>query len=442
MKKAFSILVFLLCIFPVRAQEGFKFGAKEEKITIPFKLINNLIFIPIKVNGVELNFLLDSGVEETILFSLEDKKEISFSNVEKIALVGLGGQDAIEGLKATDNLLEIKGLKSQKHLLYIVLDQEFNLSSHVGIPVNGIIGYHFFKNNLVEINYEKKRITIRKNNAAHRQKIEKTFVKNTITIEKNKPYIVNEVMVGSNVLQAKLLIDLGNSDALWLFEKQSEQIVVPTKNFKDYLGKGFSGDVLGKRARVGQLKMSRFEFRSPIAAFPDSISLRSVRMVPGRVGSVGGEILRRFTVVLDYSNGLLYLKKNKSFNSPFTYNRSGIEIKQEGMQWVQETIYFQTVPVIVSEDLDKRKDEKTNFRYKFNLKPVYSIAHVRENSPGFLSGLQQGDIITAINGNAANKYSLQQLNTFLKSEEELYINIDVERNGKALKFRFQLKDVL
>jgi hypothetical protein len=33
--------------------------------------------------------------------------------------------------------------------------------SHIGIPVNGIIGYPFFKNNLLEINYDK-RLVFRK----------------------------------------------------------------------------------------------------------------------------------------------------------------------------------------------------------------------------------------------------------------------------------------
>jgi hypothetical protein len=41
------------------------------------------------------------------------------------------------------------------NLLYIIVDQNFNISSHVGIPVNGIIG-SVFNNNLFEINYEKK----------------------------------------------------------------------------------------------------------------------------------------------------------------------------------------------------------------------------------------------------------------------------------------------
>jgi hypothetical protein len=41
-----------------------------------FQLINNLVFIPINVNGVELTFL-DSGVKETILFSLEEKMKLA-----------------------------------------------------------------------------------------------------------------------------------------------------------------------------------------------------------------------------------------------------------------------------------------------------------------------------------------------------------------------------
>jgi predicted aspartyl protease len=41
---------------PVKAKSSFLFNSST-----------NLIFIPINVNGVELNFLLDTGVEETIL---------------------------------------------------------------------------------------------------------------------------------------------------------------------------------------------------------------------------------------------------------------------------------------------------------------------------------------------------------------------------------------
>ncbi|WP_035670691.1 retropepsin-like aspartic protease [Flavobacterium sp. 83] len=440
MKKVIILFFLLFNTLTILAQDGFQFSKKVDKTTIPFKFINNLIFIPIKVNGVELNFLLDSGVEETILFSLEDKKEIEFSNVEKITLRGLGSEDAIEGLKSTNNILEAGGVKSNNHLLYIVLDQEFNLSSHVGIPVNGIIGYQFFRNNLVEIDYERRRVIVYRDIEKNRKKIERRFEKVAISIEKLKPYIINTISIDSVEFPAKLLIDIGNSDALWLFESRSKLIRVPVKNFDDYLGKGFSGDVEGKRARISKFALSKFEFHNPIVAFPDSSSIRNVKMVSGRVGSVGGEILRRFSVVLDYANGFLYLKKNKEYFSVFNYNKSGVEIQHHGLQWVQETVILHTVPSVTVDD--PIKSDKSDFKYKFNLKPVYEIANVRKNSPAANSGLQKGDIIVSINKNLGYKYSLQEINSLFKSEDEKWIVLEIERHGEILKFRFQLQNIL
>jgi hypothetical protein len=92
------------------------FDSKEvNKVKIPFQLINNLVFIPINVNGVELTFLLDSGVKETILFSLEEKMKLALKILKNFS--GLGSEDAIEGLKSAGNLLE-EGMESINHLLH------------------------------------------------------------------------------------------------------------------------------------------------------------------------------------------------------------------------------------------------------------------------------------------------------------------------------------
>jgi len=426
--------------FVLLAQQDFTIADYRTKVSIPFKLINNLVFIPIKVNGVELNFLLDSGVEETILFSMEDKKEVSFNNVEKIRLRGLGSEAEIEGLKSTNNTLETHGLKSQNHMVYIILDQSFNLSSHIGIPVNGIIGYQFFKNNLVEVNYQKKKVIIHTNNEKNQKRIEKKFKAVPITIERAKPYIVANVVVDSVNIPAKLLIDIGNSDAFWVFE--NDKIKLPKKNFPDFLGKGFSGDVEGHRAKIAKFSVDEFEFKNPIVAFPDSSSIKNVRMVPGRIGSVGGEILKRFTVILDYQDKVMFLKKNSKFSEPFTYNKSGITVQHNGLQWVQETVHLQTIQVSSSaiEVTSDKKDD--NFRYKFSLKPVYEIVNIRKNSTAEKCGLKPGDIIVTINHNTPYKYTLQQINALLKSEEDIWITLEVERDSLLLKFRFRLEDEL
>jgi hypothetical protein len=428
---------------PVFAQDSFVFDKGIEKVTVPAVLINNLVFIPIKVNGVELNFLLDTGVEETILFSLEDNPSVNFYNTEKITLRGLGSEEAIEGLKTTNNILELNGLISNHQLIYVILDQSFNLSSQIGIPVNGIIGYQFFKDNLVRVDYASKKVTIYKNDEEKRKKIEKKFSATPIKIEKFKPYLMGNVVMDKSGVDVKLLIDIGNSDSIWLFQNLSEQIKVPAKNFEDFLGKGFSGDIEGKRARISEFSFDKYVFKSPIVAFPDSSSIKSVRMVQNRVGSVGGEILKRFSVIFDYKNEKLYLKKNSYFNEPFTYNKSGIEIQHNGLQWVQETVKLETVPLSGVVTFDSSGKNITNdFKYKFQLKPIYEIANIRKKSPAANSGLHVGDIIISINKSPAYRYSLQKMNEMFKSDEDKWIYLEVERKNQILKFAFQLQDIL
>ncbi|SEO78335.1 Aspartyl protease [Flavobacterium sp. CF108] len=441
MKKYIVLFFGLLLPFYVKSQDSFIIQNNKQKAVIPFKLINNLIFIPIKVNGIELNFLLDSGVEETILFSMDEMQEVKFNNVEKIRLRGLGSESEIEGLKSTKNTFETHGLRSDNHMLFVILDQSFNLSSHIGIPVNGIIGHKFFKNNIVEVNYEKRKVIVYSNNESIRKKLDKKFKAIPITIEKSKPYIYTTAVVDNEEIPAKLLIDIGNSDAFWIFE--NNKIKLPKRNFPDFLGKGFSGDIEGHRARIQKFIIDEFEFKKPIVAFPDSTSIRNVKMVPDRIGSVGGEILKRFTVVLDYADKKLYLKKNHKFKDPFTYNKSGITIQHNGLQWVQETVHLETVKVAVSlNEGEPNQNNGGNFRYKFSLKPVYEIVNIRKQSAAEKCGLQKGDLITSINGERPYKYSLQQINQLLKSEEDKWINLEVERNSLILKFRFRLEDEL
>ena len=192
MRFVFTFCIFLLNFFLCFSQSNFHFEKDKSKIVIPFKLINNLLFIPINVNGEELTFLLDTGVEETILFSLDEKEELQLFHLENIKLKGLGSNDAVDAYKSSKNKLEVKGFTDNDHEIYLVLDQEFNFSSQVGIPVNGIIGYHFFKNHLVEIDYHKKRVIVyNDNNVKIQKRLAKGYKQEPILIEDNKPYYVH-----------------------------------------------------------------------------------------------------------------------------------------------------------------------------------------------------------------------------------------------------------
>ncbi|MBA0884707.1 PDZ domain-containing protein [Flavobacterium undicola] len=439
------ILFFFLFSFaiPVLSQKGFEFvNAKSSRIKIPVKLINNLVFIPVEVNGVELLFLLDSGVEETILFGSEETQKVNFNQVQKINIRGLGTNEAVEGLKSTGNILKMDKLESKNHLLYLILDSEFNLSSLVGISVNGIIGSAAFKNYLVEIDYIKKMVVFHKSDVKFHKEIEKKYTKVPVSIESGKPYMNAFVKFGDSEVLVRLLIDSGNSDAIWLFDKLSDKIEVPEKYFDDYLGQGLSGVVEGKRARITEFSIADFKFNSPIVAFPDAVFIKNISLNSNRLGSLGGEILKRFSVVFDYKNEMMYLKKNKWYKSSFYYNKSGIEIWQTGVQFVEQMVTVPDNPIVIKTDDNKSEVNGPNYKYKVVLKPVYEIGYVRENSSAAKSGLRATDVLVAIDGKPAYNLSLQEINSHLWSEDEIWIELTVLREGNLLTFKFQLVNIL
>lgn len=442
--KYFLIILFLLTFSFSRGQEGFQYFSKKDRVNIPFELINNLIFIKMEVNGVDLTFLLDTGVEETILFSLEDKDELKFKNVEKIKLRGLGNSDFIEGLKSSGNQVVFKDvIVDQKHDIYIILDEEFNFSSSVGIPVNGIIGYQFFKNFAIEINYITKKIALQNPKNKIKERKLKKFHEFSISLDNSKPYYSSVFEIDSLKIDGKLLLDLGNSDAFWLFPTQIKEYKLDKVSFNDFLGRGFNGDIFGKRARLDLFKMDPFAFERPYIAVPDSTSLKNIKWVEKRIGSIGGEIFKRFTVIFNYRDKKMYLKRNKNYNLAFEYNMSGIEINHIGLQWVQEEVYLHTNmtrensigAVGSSSDSDK-------FKYKFVLKPIFILAYIREGSPAELCGLKKDDIIVSINNLGTERFSLQEINSLLKSEEGKKITFEIDRGNRRMKFSFYLKSIL
>lgn len=439
MKKTMLLFVLFFSVLPIFGQDNFYFTKKRNKISFSFQLVNNLVCFPIVVNGIKMNFLLDTGVEHAILFSLEDlNKNIEFENAEKIKIRGLGSKTWVDGLKSINNNIEIKGLVANSHVIYVVLDQEFNLSSHMGIPINGMIGFSFFKDYLVKIDYQNRKINIFQHNEKKFKRIFHNYIKVPISIENSKPYVQADVSLNNIKIPVKLLVDIGNSDSVWLFQNKKNNIIVPKVSFEDYLGKGFSGEIFGERAKIEQFQIADYKIKNPIVAFPDSLAIKELKLIPGRMGSVGGAILSRFTVIMDYKNQNLYLAKNIFFDDPFTYNRSGIEISQSGFQLMEIKRESNEIPIkVVYSDIGNAKSS-SKIKYSYDLKPIYEISNLRKNSPASNSGLQEGDIILAINGRSVNNYSLEKTNEILKSVNKKWIEIQIQREGEILNFKFEL----
>lgn len=434
-----SFLVFFVFIaISTHAQSEFKFATNKKKLTIPFQLINNLMFIPVNLNGEELTFLLDTGVDETILFSLDETNEIELNHVESIKLKGLGKEDAIDAYKSSNNKLSVKQFVDNSHTVFIILDQEINFSSQVGIPVNGILGYSFFKDHLIKIDYIKRKVIIYSDEDKKCKNQLKSYHKDGISLELNKPYVHLSIRKDNVKQKSKLLIDTGNSDALWLFKVKNDKIIYPNEVIDDYLGRGFSGSIYGKRGRLSAIEFGGVTINEPIATYPDLVSLKSVNFVDNRVGSIGGEITSRYTIFFDYKNNAIYTKPNAKIDEPIEFNMSGIEVQHNGLEWYNETIEEKTNGIKVYTD----SGFENRLKVRFYLKPIFKVSNIRPNSPAEKAGLKIGDKITEIDNHNMQRMTIEKINKLLKSEEGKTITLEVVRNNKPIKIKFQLKKIL
>ena len=299
------------------------------------------------------------------------------------------------------------------------------------------MGYHFFKDYPIIIDYSSKKITVFKDRKLFEKKIKK-FEKFTISIEKNKPYIFADVEMTSEKKPSKMLIDIGNSDAIWLFPTLIKDFVYNRPNIEDFLGRGFNGDIYGKRSRIHQLHLGNFKFEKPLTAMPDEFSIQHLNLAKDRKGSIGGEIMSRFTVAFDYKNEKIYLRKNNRYQDPFHFNMSGLDFKQDGLQWEKDYLTFRTLnEKSTSGDI---QTYNSNLQYKFILKPLFSIAGVRKDSPAGKAGLKKDDQLIIINGKKTSEMTLNKIMEMMKSDEGKTIYITVNRKGLELKFSFTLED--
>ncbi|MEM6687463.1 MAG: aspartyl protease family protein, partial [Bacteroidota bacterium] len=440
------IVLCILCLAGMaHAQGKFNIMNGKDKTTVNFKMINNLIVIPVEINGVEMSFLLDSGVNKPIMFSLNPGDSLSIEQKERIKLRGLGSGQSIEAVKARSDTFRIDNLLKLNLELFIILDQDINMSTRLGVPVHGIIGYDLFKDFVVEINYSSEKIKFHKKETYNYKKCKKC-VDLPLTFRNNKPYINVSVAIEEDTkpdIPVKLLIDSGGSDALWLFEDEEKRITIPEKKFDDFLGRGLSGSIYGMRSRVEKFHVGKFTFEKAKVAFPDSIAITYVRNFKERNGSIGGEILKRFNVIFDYGNQRIRLRKNRYFADPFRYNMSGIELQHNGMRVVQEVKKRSSTLTNYGRQTNASEINVVFEHYNtLNLVKAYEIAEIRKDSPAALAGLKQGDVIISINGRGVDKMSLSRVTGMLEGKEDKKMRLKVLRNDLELKFEFRLKEVL
>lgn len=388
------------------SNRGFMFDSPRDKqLTIKFKSASNLIIIPVNINDSDtLNFILDTGVRYPIITELPFVNKLNLNYMMPVKIKGLDGGDGLTAYRSGNNVLHIDGLTARNQEVQMIIDEDFQISHMLGIPVHGLIGFNLFKDFVVEINYNDEKITLHKPEY-YKYRDRKKDIIMPLHFDGTKPFVRTTIVTDDlKDVPVKLLVDTGASDALWLSESSDERIRIPDKHVETFLGRGLSGDLHGTKARIDAIWVGPLLLTQPIVSFPDSELIERLINHNDRNGTIGAEILRRFFVTVDYRNSRLTLRPTHRVKDDFNYNMSGMEV-------------INPVPGL----------------------PVFTIADITKDSPAYYAGLQEDDQILSINSSSHKSLELNDINLLLQSKENRKIRVKVLRDGEEIKTSFELK---
>lgn len=406
----FFIILTCIAAAPVnfsRAQTiGFTLNDGAKRIDIPFETFNNLIIVPVTLNSaIPLRFILDTGVQTTILTERTFSDLLNIQYHRKLTLYGADGDKGVDAYVAGDVTLELPGTVGKGQVMLVLEEDYLQLKNYLGENVHGILGYEIFRRFVVTINYEKNMLTLYEPSSF---KPPRGYSIIPITIEETKPYMTASITLqNQTTTSSKLMIDTGASHSLLLDANSHASFQLPEKRVRCNLGRGLGGDINGYLGRIEEISFKDFSFEEVISSFPDTSRLGESFRRTGRQGTLGAGILKRFTVIIDYSNNKLYFRKNKYYKDDFEYNMSGLEL------------------IAVGEGLN-----------------TFVIDDVRADSPADEAGIMVGDTLMKINGMNAANLDLNDLHNIFRSKEGKKMRIKIKREGTVLRKTFRLKRLI
>jgi hypothetical protein len=387
-------------------QLGFSLADGKSRVVIPIEVQNNLVIVPVILNNaLPLKFILDTGVRTAILTQKAFSDILNLSYARKYSIAAPGVKKIVDAYITNNVSLDLPGVTGRGHAMLVLGEDYLELRNYLGTEVHGILGYELFSRFIVQIDYEKKELTLM---TPERFRHRKRFHKLPITIEDTKPYLRTPVVLADGtVLNAKLLVDSGASHGLMLEPSSDSAIHVPDSTVSSVIGRGLGGEITGKVGRIGALKLGPYSLDHALANFPDPNSyFDSLKIgMAERNGAIGGEVLSRFKIIFNFPGEEIYFKKNQSFKKKFHYNLSGVTVKAKGS--------------------------------RLN---VFEITEVRSRSAADKAGIKQGDVILTINGVPTEMFELNHVNGYFNAKPGKRIRLILERNGQRIKREFRLQD--
>ena len=393
------IYVLMILVFqPMggKAQELFVEPPSTFITSFSFTMLNGgVILVRAGVNDYadSLNFILDTGSGGISLDSATVVDlDIPITPSEK-TIKGIGGIRKVSFLN--NATLRLPGL-AVENLNFHVNDYEI-LTSVYGIKIDGIIGYSFLSQYIVNINYDFLQINVFSKGeykypsggfmlypmftALPMQSLEFTDDRKFV----QRFYL--DTGAGLNFLLSESYLN----DSAVLKKRRKPPVVTQAE--------GVGGKMSMRLTTIKELKVGPYRFRwVPTYLFKDEYNVTNYPFVGGLLGN---DILRRFNITFNYAKQQVHILPNLHFKDEFDYAYSGL------------SVYFIDEKIVVDD--------------------------VVPASPAEKAGFKKEDIIVAINNNTSN--NIQAYKTIMQTLGQK-LKFLVIRDGMPMMLSMKPRSIL
>ncbi len=358
---------------------------------------NEYIIIDVKLNDTIIKSVFDTGASFFYIDSTFAKKKFNFKNGFDYNIQGVGESET-KAFVSTDTIKFSIDNVSYISKVNVVLDLENIINHKTGF----VLGNNIFHNKKIFINTIQNTIqTITDSNSVEYSEYEKI----PFLYQNGKIIIEAEIFIDKkNSFNGKLLVDTGYPGELSINNKtRIEQSLDKKKKIFYYSNSaGVGGKSKGYRFISKSINISIFKINKIITDCSND-STGGLTNNQYFDGVIGYGLLKKFHLIIDYKNNILYLNPNSRFKTNFQHPQIGFSY------------------------IDKRHEGKGLL-----------INSIIKNSPAEKAGIRLGDKIIEIN-NIKTENTNNELENLFKNKKN---HLKIVRGAKTFNINYNISKIL